>query len=217
MFRALSVFVGGFSLEAVEALGGGPEAAIDLLGSLVDQSLVSVGADGPTRYRMFEPVRHYALKKLEESEEEGTIRARHAAYSLALAERARQELHGPNQAQWLDDLDREHGNTSAAIAWLLDRGEAEKVVQIGWGAYDFWFRRGYTGEGLRWMERVLDGGDGLSLLPEHGLCGRSRSSYSHGTSWTERPRSLQRASRRRGRCAIPKPSLTRFRSRGSRR
>jgi predicted ATPase/DNA-binding XRE family transcriptional regulator len=164
MFRALSVFVGGFSLEAVEAVGGGREAAIDVLGSLVDQSLVSVEADEGARYKMLEPVRQYALRKLEESEEEGTIRARHAVYYLALAERARQELHGPRQAQWLDDLDREHGNTSAAIAWLLDRGEAEKVARIGWGAYDFWFRRGYTGEGLHWMERVLDSGDGLSLV-----------------------------------------------------
>ena len=98
LFRRLSVFAGGFSLEAVEAVGAGEDAgaadAISLLGTLVEQSLVvaEAGADRETRYGMLEPVREYALGRLEESGAEEQARARHAAHFGALAARARLQL-----------------------------------------------------------------------------------------------------------------------------
>ena len=104
---------------------------------------------------MLEPVRQYAQELLEESGEQEEVRRAHAGYYLALAERARPELHGPRQAQWLDTLSSEHDNVRAAMTWLLERGKPKEAARIGWGIYEFWFRRGYTGEGLRWMERVL--------------------------------------------------------------
>ena len=167
-FRALGVFAGGFTLEAAEYVGEGIGAtdATHLLGSLVEQSLVAAETDDGegARYRMLEPIRQYALEKLEESGEVERVRGRHAEYYLALAQRARPELQGPRQAEWLDGLAREHDNVRAAITWLLKWGEPERVARIGWGIYDFWFRRGSTGEGLRWMEQVLVEGDALPAL-----------------------------------------------------
>jgi hypothetical protein len=110
---------------------------------------------------MLEPVRQYARERLEESGEGERFGTRHAEYYLALAERARPELHGPRQAEWLDELAREHDNVRAAMAWLLERGKFGEVARIGWGVHEFWFRRGYTGEGLRWMERTLAEGESL--------------------------------------------------------
>lgn len=160
LFRCLSVFAGGFTLEAAETVGAseGPEGVLGLLGALIEQSLVVVQtskAGVETRYGMLEPVRQYARQKLEESGEDERVSMRHAEYYLALAEQARAELHGPRQAEWLDRLAREHDNVGAAMAWLLERGKPGEVARIGWGIYEFWFRRGYIGEGLRWMERVL--------------------------------------------------------------
>ena len=169
LFRRLSVFAGGFSLEAAEAVGAGeePEEVLGLLGALVEQSLVHaepIAGRGEARYGMLEPVRQYALEKLEDSGEGDRVGKRHAEYYLVLAELARPELHGPRQAKWLDDLAREHDNAMAAMAWLLARGKPEQAVRIGWGIHEFWFRRGYMGEGLRRMERALLGGDVLPNL-----------------------------------------------------
>ena len=164
----MSVFAGGFSLEAAESVGEdlGRPYVTDLLGSLVEQSLVAADTDagGGVRYRMLEPVRQYAQGKMEESGEVERIRGRHAEHYLALAERARPELQGPRQVEWLDALSREHDNVRTTITWLLERGEADRVARIGWGIYDFWIRRGYTGEGLRWMEQVLVEGNVLPAL-----------------------------------------------------
>jgi predicted ATPase len=179
LFRRLSVFVGGFTLEAAEAVGTGegPEEMPDLLdplGALVEQSLVAARPpeDGrEARYGMLEPVRQYAREKLEESLEDERVGERHAGYYVALAERARTGLHGPAQAGWLDELAREHDNVGAAMAWLLERGRLEEAAAVGWGIHEFWFRRGYAGEGVRWMERTL-AEDGA--LPDHA---RSRALY----------------------------------------
>jgi predicted ATPase/transcriptional regulator with XRE-family HTH domain len=161
LFRRLSVFAGGFALEAAEAVGAGGEVGgeevLGLLGRLVEQSLVSVepGADAATRYGMLEPVHQYALGKLSESGEEQRVRARHAAYFGDLAVRAGPELKRAEQASWLERLALEHDNLRAALSCLLERGEAERVARIGWAIHRFWSLRGHTGEGRRWMERAL--------------------------------------------------------------
>jgi predicted ATPase len=169
LFRRLSVFAGGFTLEAAEAVGTGEEPGVtpdllDPLGALVEQSLVAARPPedgGKARYGMLEPVRQYAREKLEESGENERLGERHAGYYVALAERARTGLHEPAQAGWLDELAREHDNVGAAMAWLLERGRLEEAAGIGWGIHEFWFRRGYAGEGIRWMERTLAGDDAI--------------------------------------------------------
>ena len=162
LFRRLSVFVGGFTLEATEAVGTagsvGVEDVLDHLGTLVEQSLVVVQppkAGGETRYRMLEPVRQYALEKLEESGETGMVSRSHAAFFLALAERAHPELLGERQVEWLERLEQEYGNLRAAMSWALDADDGATGVRMGWTLWYFWWARSYHREGRRWMEEVL--------------------------------------------------------------
>jgi predicted ATPase len=155
LFRRLCVFAGGFSLEAAEAVGAAGEAITDevlgLLGQLVEQSLVaadtSANSDVELRYRMLEPVRQYAQELLEESGETEETRQRHASFFLALAERAEPELHGPDQVEWLERLEKENGNLRAAMDWALSGGDAEIAARISWTIYQFWWQRGPHVEG----------------------------------------------------------------------
>ena len=162
LFRRLSVFAGGFTLEAAEAVGTagsvGVEEVLDHLGTLVEQSLVVVQppkAGGETRYGMLEPVRQYALEKLEESGEAGMVGHSHAAFFLALAERAYPEVLGERQVEWLERLEQEYGNLRAAMSWALDAGDGATGVRMGWTLWYFWWARSYHREGRRWMEEVL--------------------------------------------------------------
>jgi predicted ATPase len=171
LFRRLSVFIGGFPLEAAEAVGaaedeGGHEEVLELLGVLVEQSLVlaEVGSGGTVRYRILEPVRQYALGRLEESDGEEGARRRHATFYLALAEAAEPELKGADQVEWLGRLERELGNLRAALSWLLERGDAEAAANLGYSLYVFWWIRGYHTEGRRWAEATLVHESNLSLV-----------------------------------------------------
>jgi predicted ATPase/DNA-binding XRE family transcriptional regulator len=163
LFRSLAVFSGGFTLEAAEAVGSteeiGAEDVLESLGRLVEQSLVTAGADqdgGGTRYKMLEPVRQYAGEKLEESGEAGPVGRSHAAFFLALAERAYPEFRGPRQGEWLDRLERENGNLRAAMSWALVAGKVETATRLGWALWMFWWLRGHKQEGRRWMEALLE-------------------------------------------------------------
>ena len=163
----LSVFAGGFTLEAAEAVGAGPDAVgnaggeevLDLLGGLVEQSLVTVDPDaaGEARYGMLEPVRQYAGEKLEQGgEAQGVLRG-HAQFFLDLSRRAASEMWGPRQGEWLERLERENGNLQAAIGWALGAGEEATAARFGWMLNPFWFLRGYHREGRRWAEATLEG------------------------------------------------------------
>jgi predicted ATPase/DNA-binding SARP family transcriptional activator/DNA-binding CsgD family transcriptional regulator len=160
-FRRLSVFAEGWTLEAAEAVcsGGGVEEGdvLNLLGGLVDKSLVVAWAPtgGTMRYRMLEPLRQYAREKLEEGGEAEEVHNRHASYFLAVAEEAEQELVGPRQSAWVEQLEGEHDNMREALSWVLERGEAELGMRLGAALWRFWHIRGYFSEGLRWLKRVL--------------------------------------------------------------
>ena len=164
LFVRLSVFAGGFTLEAAEAVGAdaagpfGAEDVLDLVGGLVEQSLLTAETDagGGVRYGMLEPVRQYALERAEEGGESGEARRRHAAYFLALAERAASELRGPAQVEWLENLERENGNLRAAMSRALSGDEAEVAVRLGWALWVFWWLRGHQEEGRRSMEVLLE-------------------------------------------------------------
>jgi predicted ATPase len=188
LFRRLSVFAGGFTLEAAEAVGVAGEVdagnVLGLLGHLVEQSLVTAAdtsADGDgTRYRMLEPVRQYALERLEESGEAQETRRRHATFFLTLVERAEPELRGPNQVEWLDSLEKENGNFRAAMGWALSAGEAETAVRMGWALWLFWWLRGHQREGLRWMEALLLRSDLSPALRAKALAVAGSLAYGHG-------------------------------------
>lgn len=167
LLRRLSVFAGGFTLEAAEAIGvsgdGTAGEVLEHLGVLVEQSLVGVeaGGDGAgMRYGMLEPVRQYAHAKLEGSGEVREVRNRHAALFLELAEEAEPEIRGPRQLAWLDRLETEHANVRAAMGWLLGEGDVETAVRIAWALWLFWWIRSHFTESRRWMERALFVGAG---------------------------------------------------------
>ncbi|MGH3145932.1 MAG: BTAD domain-containing putative transcriptional regulator, partial [Rubrobacter sp.] len=159
LFRRLSVFAGGFSLEAAEAVGavgnvGRGSDALDLLSQLVEKSLVSV--EEGRRYRLLEPVRLYAQERLEESSEAQDARTRHAEHYLAFAEEA--DLVGPDQAEWLERLEVELANLRAALSWFFAGGYVERGTRLAaaLGAR-FWNMSGPS-EGKTWLECGLDGG-----------------------------------------------------------
>jgi predicted ATPase len=128
LFRRLSVFAGGWTLEATEAVcsGGGieKEDVLDLLGGLVDKSLVVAGASigGAVRYRLLEPIRQYAKEKLVVSGEAEWVQDRHVTFFLTLAEEIEPELTGSQQAIGVERLEAEHDNLREALSWVLCRG-----------------------------------------------------------------------------------------------
>ena len=165
MLRRLSVFAGGWTLAAAEAVCSGSvieqEDVLDLLGGLVDKSLVVAGASTgcAVRYRMLEPIRQYAREKLEESGEAQYVQGRHTDFFFALAEEAEPELVGSQQNVWLERLEGEHDNLREALSWSLERGRADLALRLGAALWRFWHVRGYLSEGIRWMERVLAGSE----------------------------------------------------------
>jgi tetratricopeptide (TPR) repeat protein len=129
----------------------------------VEQSLVVAegAADGSVRYGMLEPVRQYALEKLEESGEAEDARRRHAAFYLALVEEAGPELKGHDQAIWLDRLETELGNLRAAHSWSVDHGEGREIADSAWTSWTYWWLSGHLSEGRRWMEEALASESGM--------------------------------------------------------
>jgi predicted ATPase/DNA-binding CsgD family transcriptional regulator len=161
LFRRLSVFAGGWTLKTVETVapGDGVEETevLDLLSGLVEKSLVlAEEQDGVgVRYRMLEPVKQYAREKLEEAGESGTVRRRHADFFLALAERARPELRGPQDRIWLERLEREHDNMRVALSLALESEEAELALRMAGALGTFWHMHSHSDEGRKWLEAAL--------------------------------------------------------------
>ena len=171
LFNRLSVFMGGWTLAAAEAIcvGEGVEdyEVLDTLTNLVDKSLVVTEEEGgKTRYHLLETVRQYARDKLLESGEGESLRQRHLDWFLNLAERAELKLRGSDQLEWLNSLEQEHENLRAALEWSLGSGGESAVMETGLrlagGLGWFWFIRGYWSEGIEWLERALSEGAAAS-------------------------------------------------------
>jgi predicted ATPase/DNA-binding CsgD family transcriptional regulator len=162
LFRRLSVFLGGFTLEAAEAVCAGDgieqDEVLDLLSHLVDKSLVAVvEGGGEVRYRLLETIRQYGQNKLPEFGETASLRRSHRDWYLGFAERAASQVLGAEQAKWFDRLEVEHDNLRAALGWSLESGEAENAAQLGIALWRFWQVRGYMSEGRSFLERALAG------------------------------------------------------------
>ena len=182
LFRRLSVFAGGFTLGAAEAVCAGEgierEDVLDLLSHLVDKSLVMVAEQqsGEARYRPLETVRQYGRERLEESGGAERARRRHAEYFVALAEEAEPELKGAQQVAWLDTLETEQGNLRAALSWSLAPEDAKPVERADLGLrlaaalWLFWYTHGLS-EGHRWLETALESGRTESIVRAKALNG----------------------------------------------
>jgi predicted ATPase/DNA-binding CsgD family transcriptional regulator len=161
LFRRLSVFVGGFTLEAAESAcavdGYERGETLELLSHLVDKSLVTAREEGgATRYHLLEMVRQYGGEKLDDSGEGAEVGRRYAGFYLGVAEEAERELSGPDQRWWLVRLEGEHGNLRAALSWSLSEGgDAGLGLRLAGALWPFWFARGYVSEGRRWLERAV--------------------------------------------------------------
>ena len=174
LFRRLCVFVGGFTLEgaeAVDTLCSETEmeavSTLDVVTSLLDKSFLLLGKQEgeEPRLLMLETIREYGLEALAASGELEAARKTHALYYLALAEEAEPKLGGPQQAMWLERLEREHDNLRAALQWSLVQAEEEDAredgrsreiaLRLGGALRVFWVVHGHISEGRHFLECAL--------------------------------------------------------------
>jgi predicted ATPase/Tfp pilus assembly protein PilF len=170
LFRRLSVFVRGCTLEVAETIAlGDPEngdgstlaeIGIDILDglfSLVNESLIRQieSGTGETRYSMLELIREYGLEKLAESGEEEATRRCHANIYRLLAEAAENELRGREQVAWLERLETEHDNLRSALDWYIAQGDTDCALQMAGALWRFWYVRSHFTEGRKWLSDAL--------------------------------------------------------------
>jgi predicted ATPase/class 3 adenylate cyclase len=162
LFSRLAVFVGGWSLEAADAVCNPavslPMDILDALGSLVDKSLLRrTDTDtGEPRFRMLQVIREYAVERLAEMEDADQVHERHARFFARLAEEAEPHLQGKDQARWLDTLEMEHDNLRSSLEWL-HQGDSRAAQWLGWHLWRFWQKRGYLQEARLRLEEVVSG------------------------------------------------------------
>jgi predicted ATPase/Tfp pilus assembly protein PilF/DNA-binding XRE family transcriptional regulator len=204
LFRRLSVFAGGCTIEAVEAVcqvGSELEGdVLDLLGSLVDQSLLlQIGDDeAEPRFGMLETVREYVLEQLEAAGEAAMMRDCHLGWCVALAEEAAPQLTGPEQVAWLDRLEAEHDNLRAALGWARERGPGERGLRLAGALWLFWLTRGHLSEGRGWLEAALAGDGSASpatratALNGAGMLAYVQCDYPRATALHEEALALRR-------------------------
>jgi predicted ATPase/transcriptional regulator with XRE-family HTH domain len=160
LFRRLAVFSGGFQLAAAEAVCdeglGGP--VLDVLAALVDKSLVQQRAleSGELRFDLLATLREYAQDQLGAHGEVASLQRKHAAFYLKLAEAAEARLQGPAQIEALDQLDAEHDNLRAALAWAVAQDDPHCALRLGAALWLFWQIRGYLSEGRSWLSAALE-------------------------------------------------------------
>ncbi|MGO9262855.1 MAG: protein kinase domain-containing protein [Bryobacteraceae bacterium] len=185
LFRRLAVFVGGFTLEAGEAVANaGADLDLDVfegVASLVDKSLLQQTGEttGEARFGMLETIREYGFERLAASGEEAATRRAHAAYFLIMAEDGAPHMAGgAEQAQWLERFFSEHDNNRAALGWLTRAGNAEWGLRLALALSHFWLEHAHPTEGREWIAALLKlpGGSALTKLRAltiaGGLCNR---------------------------------------------
>ena len=161
LFRRLSVFVGGFSLEAAEAVVAVPDDHgfdfLDGFASLVDTSLLrqEPSSDREPRYRMLETTREFGLDQLTASGEEEAIREWHARWYLELSTALAPLVHVAGEPALLTRLSAEHSNLRVALDWFAAQGDGESLARLTGSLNWFWHMGGQGREGLAWLERAL--------------------------------------------------------------
>jgi len=171
LFRRLSVFAGGCTLEAAEVVCREDEGreieVLKGLNTLVDHSLVVASAGDQPRFSLLETIREYGQEQLAARGEADGLRQGHALYYLRLAELAASELSGPRQADWLSRLRAESDNFRAALAWWLDSDSrwplaAEHATRLATALWRFWYEQGHWTEGRGWLMPSLAAGEDVA-------------------------------------------------------
>ena len=192
LWRRLSVFAGGFTLEAAEAVGAGdliPTAdVLPLLSHLVSKSLVlAEPSRDQQRFRMLETIRQYGEERLAAAGEAAAVRSHHQAWFLALAEQAEIHLTGPEQAIWLARLGQEHDNLRLAIQWSLDCGQHGAGLRVASALWRFWYVRGHFAEGRDRFSRLLSLPGPADEVRGKALNGAGVLAYNQGDFRNARP------------------------------
>ncbi|MBK9125859.1 MAG: tetratricopeptide repeat protein [Chloroflexi bacterium] len=160
LFARLSVFRGGRSLGAIEAVcGDGLDSdVLDTLAALVDKNMIRQAEDfnGEPRFFMLETIQAYARERLDDSGDAVDVQRRHAAYVAELVERAQPFLRQREGEYWYPRLSVEHDNIRTALAWALSGGDAGIGARIVGALRDFWFYEGFHVEGLHWAHQALE-------------------------------------------------------------
>ncbi len=159
LFASLSIFLGGFTLEAAEAIFSNTVAdkpVSDLVISLLDKSLLQSSLDerGGIRFRMLDTIQKFALDALSRAGNESQVRDLHLEYFLSLAETGERELRGPRQVEWADRIQDEQNNMRAALEWAVSTQKTETALRLlgalGWP----WEIRGHYSEANAWLDRI---------------------------------------------------------------
>jgi predicted ATPase/DNA-binding SARP family transcriptional activator len=167
LLRRLAVFAGGASLDAVERVCAGLDLArtecLDGLEMLAERSLIVADTAGHARYRLLETIRLYGLEQLRDAGEEDTVRDRHAQWCIEFATTAHEIWLGGDQQRASRLLAAERDNWSAALNWLIARGDGERATQLAAPLGQWWYASARTHEGRPLLEAVLS----LSAPPSH--------------------------------------------------
>jgi predicted ATPase/DNA-binding XRE family transcriptional regulator len=160
LFMYLSVFSGGFTLAAAEAIFSHSfkeQSVPELLALLLDKSLVRRVASESHEdcYEMLVTIGEYAHERLQHSGEEAEVRNWHLTYFLSLAEKTDKELRGPNQPEWLNRLNAMHDDVRVALDWAIETGQTETALHLANRLWWFWCMRSQFNEGRQWLRRVL--------------------------------------------------------------
>lgn len=160
LFDRLSVFQGGFTIEAVGQVCTDEELdelqIWDLLPSLVDKSLVAADVDSEAaRYRLLETLRQFARDLLDESGRADEFRLRHALFYRDLAQEAGRHIRGPHETTWWLRIDTELDNLRQAMVWAMESDRSDIALEIATGFWRFWWFKIRWSEGVSWMERTL--------------------------------------------------------------
>ena len=214
LFRRLAVFVGGFTLEAAEAVVAGegsgnawclPSTSLDVfegIASLVDKSLLVQQTDpgGEARYTMLETVREFAGDQLAASGEKDPIRLRHAEFFVEFAEQAEAAFFDPEEMAWLDRCAAELGNFRAVLERSIDgEGDPALGLRLGAALWWFWLQRVSLREGRRWLEQALTqdhtapAAVRAKALAVAGEIATFQNDYSRALAWLEESLALYRA------------------------
>ncbi|TLF77678.1 ATP-binding protein [Nocardia cyriacigeorgica] len=160
LWEQLSVFAGGVTLDAVEAVCevGAPERLLTALTGLVDKSVLiyRLGEEGAGRYTMLEPLRQFGRDGLRERGAEYAVRVRHREYYYRLARRGRTAYWSAADVEWFADVAREHANLRAALHFCLDDPDgARRALEIATELWPFWEHCHLLLEGYRWLSEAL--------------------------------------------------------------
>ena len=159
LFTYLSIFSGAFTLEAAESVFSAmftSKSVSELVTSLSDKNLLQRTADsrGEIRFSMLVTIKEFASQRLKKFGQEAILREQHATYFLEMAEEADQHVHGPNQREWMDRLDRDLHNFRAALEWCVSSRETNAALRLLVALESSWRVRGHYVEALSWFEQI---------------------------------------------------------------